>query len=87
MTLTGNTDDILIPAGALPMWTVYDHPRDFPYSFVARLSLIKEGAAEVTEAFMCTPDLDELRSWLTELGLVPLSRFPLDDPVVVEVWL
>ncbi|NGO54551.1 hypothetical protein [Allomesorhizobium camelthorni] len=67
----------------LPIWTVYDHPKDFPDSFVARLYV----GQTPTATFMSCPDLDMLRGQLAEMGLVPLARSEGDDPVIVEVWL
>jgi len=67
----------------LPIWVVYDHPADFPYSFVARLWI----GEQPTEVFMCTPDLNELRTWLLEMGLVKLMPMPGDNPRIMETWL
>lgn len=73
------------PSGGtpLPIWVVYDHPNDFPYSYVARLHI----GARATADFMCAPNLDELRAWLSGLGLYRLPRFAQDDPKIVETWL
>lgn len=71
----------------LQMWTVYDHPADAPYSYLARLSVIEKGYSVITDTMMCTPDLLELRQWLQELGLFRMDRFPHDDPKIVETWL
>jgi len=70
----------------LEMWTVYDHPRDMPDCFVARLFLVKAGAMEVTGIFRAAPTLDEVRAMLP-LGLYRLPRSENDEPQIVEVWL
>jgi hypothetical protein len=73
----------------LPMWVVYDHPRDFPRNFVARKHVWNGHAqAYVPSAdIIVTPDLDELHGVLAQLGLAKLDRMPGDDPVVLETWL
>lgn len=70
----------------LVMWTVYDHPRDYPTKFVARRSEIRGGVAYMTNDMFVADSLDELRAWLPP-GMSRMSRFPADDPVIVEVWL
>jgi hypothetical protein len=67
----------------LAIWTVYDHPTDFPDSYVARRFLLERP----TRTVMIEPTLDALRSKLAALGLVRLARSPEDDPKIVEVWL
>ena len=67
----------------LPMWVVYDHPSDFPGSYVARRW---EGELP-TDAVMVAPDLETLRGMLADFGLVCLARHPGDDPKIVEAWL
>jgi len=70
----------------LPIWTVYDHPRDYPTHFVARkfLSLPKP---EPTGEVIADTDLNRLRGVLTQWGLTCLQRMPGDDPVILETWL
>jgi hypothetical protein len=69
------------------LWTVYDHPRDYPDVWVARRSEVGVGAAPRPTSDMFTAEtLDELRALLPR-GLVCLARSPGDDPVIVEVWL
>ena len=71
----------------LSIWTVYDHPRDYPDSWVARRSAISRTVGVVITADMFTADtLDELRALLPP-GLYRLPRYPQDDPKIVEVWL
>jgi hypothetical protein len=76
--------------GALSIWTIYDHPSDFPHSFVARRF---EVGPERSEHPLATCDiaqsenLDALRHSFGEAGLVCVSRAPEDDPNIVESWL
>jgi hypothetical protein len=67
----------------LPIWVVYDHPRDWPACWVAR-KWIGEAA---TDAVIVAPTLELLHKWLADMRLVRLSRDPEDDPKIMEVWL
>jgi hypothetical protein len=67
----------------LIMWVVYDSPRDFPNSFVAR-----RWVGELpTQNVMIGPDLDQLRTMLAQHGLICVPRLRDDDPKIVEVWM
>lgn len=68
------------------MWTVYDRPRDYPHSVVARKWLILRGREWMTSEMIVGPDLDSVRSQLPP-HLFCLPRFERDDPCLVEVWL
>lgn len=65
------------------MWVVYDHPRDFPFSFVARRWSGGEPTTEVIES----RTLDSIRLLLAARGLVSLARHPDDEPQIVETWI
>jgi len=67
-------------------WTVYDHPRDHPDSYVARRWLTSEGQVIATSDMFVADTIEELRSLLPP-GLVCMPRMPMDDPVIVECWL
>jgi hypothetical protein len=72
---------------ALEVWVIYDHPRDMPDCFIARLWCIKpDGASEATQVIRAAPTLEEVRAMLPR-GLVRTNRRPSDDSRVVEVWL
>lgn len=72
----------------LGMWTVYDHPKDYPDGYVARLWWIGRGTMEPSGTFVCGKDLEEIRTYLlTELRLTRLERNTEDDPVILECWL
>lgn len=66
----------------LPIWTIYDHPLDFPAQFVARLSVMDRPTAKVLKG----DTLDALRAQMPH-GLTCIPRSPGDDPVIVECWL
>lgn len=67
---------------AIPIWTIYDHPIDYPDHWVARLWMNDQPTEEIRLA----DSLEELRNRLPP-GLVCLSRHQADDPKIVEVWL
>jgi hypothetical protein len=67
----------------VPIWTVYDHPRDYPEGFIARKFLSEQPTSETITA----ATLDEIREAMWQRGLTPLHRSPNDDPVIVETWI
>lgn len=68
----------------LPIWVVYDHPTDFPESYIARLWDGMTNTA--TASYLLAPTLDALRARLPP-ELVQLARHEEDDPAIVETWL
>lgn len=72
----------------LHLWTVYDHPRDMPDSFVARrYSIEADGLPRADQLALSAPDLATIRTTLAAAGLACLPRAPDDDPVILETWL
>lgn len=71
---------------ALSMWTVYDHPTDFPDSFVARRFEIRGDVCPTNEFFLAKT-LPEVREAMRKRGLFCLPRDGGDDPKIVETWL
>ena len=72
----------------LDIWTVFDHPRDFPESYVARMSTSPDFVP--TDLYLTAETLEALRDLLQEQTpyvLTCLPRHPTDDPVIVECWL
>lgn len=76
-------------ADDLVMWTVTDHPSDYPNCYVARKTLVRSGVADpiMTNDIVLSPDLEGLERMLANQGMVKLMRAPEDDPVIVGVWL
>jgi hypothetical protein len=72
----------------LSIWIIYDHPSDFPDSFVARRWEIRDEGVPTAEVLRAD-HLWTLQRYLASRGLVPLSHsiLPEDDPVIVEVWI
>lgn len=66
----------------LSMWTIYDHPKDHPFHYVARRFVLDRPTADV----IVDASLAALRRLFAERGLVCLDRAPDDDPVIVETW-
>jgi len=71
----------------MSMWTIYDHPTDFPNEFVARRHEIVRGGSRPTSDAMASHSLDLLRDELARRGLSCISRHPTDEPQIVETWL
>lgn len=72
---------------SLKMWVIYDHPKDFPNSFVAREWLASVPEPQPTGHVMIGQDLEQIRGMLHSVGLVCLDRDENDDPVIVESWI
>lgn len=80
MTMNGPTE----ARRGLPIWVVYDHPKDFPNNFVARLWV----GERPTDTMMICPDLERLRDEINRRGAtVKLMRHADDDPKILETWL
>jgi hypothetical protein len=68
------------------IWTVYDHPADYPDGFIARLHQVFPGLAVATEHTITAATLDQLRGQLPpHLHCVP--RRPADEITIVESWI
>lgn len=72
----------MIVAG-LSIWTVYDHPSDYPDCFIAR----RFCGETPTDNVICSTDLLAVRAELIVRGLTVVCRDPADDPNILEVWL
>lgn len=83
---THRTAEEMTETEPLRLWTIYDHPSDFPDRFIARLSLVSRAGIVATRQTISATSLEELRSKLPP-GLYRINRDPGDDPVIVEVWL
>lgn len=71
----------------LNIWTMFDHPTDFPEHYVVRLSVVTAAGPNITNVTLYSEDLEELREAMRAQGLVCLERDPEDDPKIIEVWL
>jgi hypothetical protein len=66
------------------IWVVYDHPKDYPESFVVRAHY---GNFPDDTCHVCAT-LDEARTWCYERQ-AGFKLFPSvgDDPVILEMWI
>ncbi len=77
----------------LDMWTVYDHPTDYPHDFIARRHVLRTGVpldkpmAEPTGDTIRSGDIELIRAQLRGAGLTCIPRMDGDEPQIVEVWL
>lgn len=70
----------------LTLWTVYDHPLDYPDHYVVRPFMVVDGTVTPGDSSYLYRDLDLAREWLHRMGLFRLERSPEDDPTIVETW-
>lgn len=72
----------------MTMWTVYDHPTDFPDHYVARQHAIyDDNSTGPTDSTIVCDDLEILREQLRSRGMTPLIR-ELNDPAkIIETWI
>ena len=74
-----------VSLGQLLIWTIYDHPLDYPDWFVARPHIIRPKTSGPIPMHLIARDLDTLRALLPD-GLVRLERQAADDPCILENW-
>lgn len=72
----------------LPMYVIYDHPRDFPEHFVVRPHLVldKGRPAVPSKNGFLFDDLEAARAFVPR-QMVKVLRHPKDDPVIVETYI
>lgn len=75
-----------VQRGALSMWTIYNHPKDFPHSYVAR-RFEASASGPVATHDIIQGELDAIRKSFWQAGLVCLTRNDADEPQIVETWL
>jgi hypothetical protein len=73
--------------GILSLWSIYDHPKDFPDDFVARMFHVDKSGSHPTNKLMVGPSLNQLRATMQRAGLTCLTRNKEDPPQIVETWL
>ena len=74
-------------SGILSLWSIYDHPDDFPDNYVARMFHSDKDGARATNKVMVGPSLNQIRNVMQSAGLTCLMRDRNDPPNVVETWL
>lgn len=66
----------------LDIWTVYDHPLDYPEYFVVR----RWELTSPREHYLFA-SLGKAQAFLVSKGLARLPRFEQDDPKIIETWI
>ncbi len=76
-------------AYSLHIYTIYDHPSDFPNSFVVKRWVDFAGGTPVQdEEFLITSlDLESCRDIMHAKGLYNLGRDNTDDHTIIETWI
>ena len=72
--------------GQLTMWTIFDHPNDYPDTFVARRFEVGKQGVQATDCTLFGAAAVELQNVFREAGLIRVCRQPGDDPVILETW-
>ncbi len=70
----------------LVMYVIYDHPKDFPDKFIARRWEDNGGEPVPCNVVKVGETIEEVRAALPA-GLACFTRYPSDDPVIVETWM
>jgi hypothetical protein len=73
--------------GVVPIWTVYERPKDCPNHYVARLHVSDRSGSRATTAAFKGDTLESVRDILITAGLSFIPRDESDDAVIVECWL
>lgn len=75
------------PSGALAIWTVYDHPSDFPKHVIARKFYVGMDRLYASNELVKASTLGEVRVDMRRRGLYCMQRHPSDDAKIVETWI
>lgn len=73
--------------GYLPMYVLYDHPKDYPDYYVVRRWKSREGLEPDPQPFLWRKDLEQVHKNMARMGLVFIPRDPTDDPVIMGTYL
>ena len=73
------------PDGAIVLWVLYDHPKDFPSEWVLRRWFVYQGRTEVEIDCIHGSDRD-LVSGMIPAAAIQIGPSKFDDPVIAEVW-
>lgn len=70
----------------MKIFTIYDHPRDYPDNFVVRgFDISDTGPAPDLNCTLANT-LEEARKAIPS-GLINVGRFSDDDAAILEVWI
>jgi len=73
--------------GALMIWTIYNHPKDYSNGFIARAYAITRYGARATSFILTAENLETLQNVFKQSGMTCLLRQPQDDSKIIENWL
>ena len=66
---------------------VYDHPKDYPQSYVARVHIVGRGRHWPSPSIFIVRDtLEDVRAAIPA-GMHRMNRSPTDDPCIVETYM
>lgn len=71
----------------IQMFTIYDHPKDYPGCYIARKWLIGPGSVNATTDIIIGTDVSKIREKIKKLGFSRIPRSVNDDPVILETWM
>lgn len=82
-------DRLADPKGVfMTMWTIFDHPTDFPDHYVARENILRnDNTYGPSENFIQSTDLEVVREQLLHMGKTPIPRDPSDQANIIETWI
>jgi hypothetical protein len=72
---------------ALAIWTVYDHPSDYPDRYVARCFEVDADGPRSTGNILLSTSLDTIRTAMRDMGLIRMARWADDDANIIETWM
>jgi hypothetical protein len=72
--------------GQLSIWTVYDHPLDYPTAFVARRHVTDKDGHHAT-GDVIAGELADIRLAMEICGFICMQRAEIDPPHIVETWM
>ena len=73
------------PGPEMPMYVIYQHPRDYPEHFVVRKFIVQRRTVTATGEFSLWPNLNRARTAIPR-GMINITRHPDDEPQIVESW-
>lgn len=71
----------------LIVYTIFDHPSDYPDHFVVRREQIKKGLVEKDMEFIKLENTLEKARTHIPFGLCKMDRHPFDIPSIVETYI
>lgn len=75
-------------AEELFVYTIYDHPLDYPNSYVVKKWICNDPPVQDSKFLIEGKDLERIREMLViEMGLFFLGRQPDDDPKILESYI